>query len=216
MRDIIESLTDRDAYFALGASNTTLGATDHETETWALDATRMSVARTATDEDRKRILGWVREGERSAAQNRKAPSLRPFLVRHQSETMRTLVEARNPADAAELHAGLTLEAGVPRGDCYEVRMADGTTTYVNELPALPAKEVADNALLCRDEDCVNCGVPAERLECVDRGAVGIVTNCGCKSQPRPIAGAVRGSGEPVCGACEDARNRELASRREEG
>jgi len=58
--DIIESLTDRAAYVALGASNTTPGATDDETMTWALDATRARVADTATDEDRARILGWVR------------------------------------------------------------------------------------------------------------------------------------------------------------
>jgi len=59
----IESLTDRAAYIALGASNTTPGATDDETVTWALEATRASVADTATDEDRARILAWVREGE---------------------------------------------------------------------------------------------------------------------------------------------------------
>jgi hypothetical protein len=63
MTIIIESLTDRAAYIALGASNTTPGATDDETVTWALEATRARIADTATDEDRARILAWVREGE---------------------------------------------------------------------------------------------------------------------------------------------------------
>jgi hypothetical protein len=63
MTTIIESLTDRAAYIALGASNTTPGATDDETVTWALEATRARIADTATDEDRARILAWVREGE---------------------------------------------------------------------------------------------------------------------------------------------------------
>ena len=63
MTTIIESLTDRAAYIALGASNATPGAADDETVTWALDATRASVADTATDDDRAQILAWVREGE---------------------------------------------------------------------------------------------------------------------------------------------------------
>ena len=60
---IIESLTDRAAYVSLGASNATPGATDDETVTWALDATRARVADTATDADLAQILAWVREGE---------------------------------------------------------------------------------------------------------------------------------------------------------
>jgi hypothetical protein len=52
MTTIIESLTDRAAYIALGASNATPGATDDETVTWALEATRASIADTATDDDR--------------------------------------------------------------------------------------------------------------------------------------------------------------------
>lgn len=60
---IIESLDDRAAYIALGYHNTTPGADDARTVEWAMEATRLRVANTATDEDRARILGWVREGE---------------------------------------------------------------------------------------------------------------------------------------------------------
>lgn len=60
---IIESLDDRAAYIALGYHNTTPGADDARTVEWAMEATRVRVANTATDEDRARILGWVREGE---------------------------------------------------------------------------------------------------------------------------------------------------------
>lgn len=60
---IIESLSDRAAYIALGYHNTTPGADDARTVEWAMEATRLRVANTATDEDRARILGWVREGE---------------------------------------------------------------------------------------------------------------------------------------------------------
>lgn len=60
---IIESLDDRDGYVALGYHNTTPGADDARTVEWAMEATRLRVANAATDEDRARILGWVREGE---------------------------------------------------------------------------------------------------------------------------------------------------------
>ena len=60
---IIESLDDRAAYVALGYHNSTPGADDEDTIIWAMEATRARVADTATDEDRARILGWVREGE---------------------------------------------------------------------------------------------------------------------------------------------------------
>ena len=60
---IIESLDDRAAYVALGYHNTTPDAPDEDTILWAMEATRLRVANTATDEDRARILGWVREGE---------------------------------------------------------------------------------------------------------------------------------------------------------
>ena len=60
---IIESLDDRSEYVALGYHNSTPGADDEDTIIWAMEATRACVADTATDEDRARILGWVREGE---------------------------------------------------------------------------------------------------------------------------------------------------------
>ena len=60
---IIESLDDRAAYVALGYHNTTPDAPDEDTILWAMEATRLRVANPATDEDRARILGWVREGE---------------------------------------------------------------------------------------------------------------------------------------------------------
>lgn len=62
--------------------------------------------------------------------NTQAPALRPYLVRHQSETAETRVDAKNPADAAELHGGIAQNAGVCWGAHFEVRMYDGTTTYV--------------------------------------------------------------------------------------
>lgn len=61
----IRSLRDREAYVALGQSNADPDSTDGETLTLALEATVAAVADTATDEDRARILAWVREGERS-------------------------------------------------------------------------------------------------------------------------------------------------------
>jgi hypothetical protein len=60
-------------------------------------------------------------------------------------------------------------------------------------------------LICRDTDCTHCGETARRLVCADCGAEAIVTNCGHKSQPRPIAGSAW-NGQPVCGPCEDARD----------
>lgn len=62
-------------------------------------------------------------------------------------------------------------------------------------------------LICHDTDCTLCGARAEHRTCADCGATGIVTDCGHKAQPRPIAGSER-NGEPVCGECEDARRRE--------
>lgn len=65
--DIIESITDRSAYIALGRSNTTPGADDDETIVWALSATRTRVADAATEEQQMQILAWVREGETDRA-----------------------------------------------------------------------------------------------------------------------------------------------------
>ena len=67
---IIESLDDRSEYVALGYHNSTPGADDEDTIIWAMEATRARVADTATDEDRARILGWVRRGEAMRRQAR--------------------------------------------------------------------------------------------------------------------------------------------------
>lgn len=67
---IIESLDDRSEYVALGYHNCTPGADDEDTIIWAMEATRARVADTATDEDRARILGWVRWGEAMRRQAR--------------------------------------------------------------------------------------------------------------------------------------------------
>ncbi len=67
---IIESLDDRAAYVALGYHNGTPGADDARTVEWAMEATRLRVASAATDEDRARILGWVRRGEAMRRQAR--------------------------------------------------------------------------------------------------------------------------------------------------
>ena len=69
---IIESLDDRSAYVALGYHSTTPDAPDEDTIIWAMEATRARVADTATDEDRARILGWVRRGEAMRRQARPA------------------------------------------------------------------------------------------------------------------------------------------------
>ena len=69
---IIESLDDRAAYVALGYHNSTPGADDARTVEWAMEATLARVADTATDEDRARILGWVRRGEAMRRQARPA------------------------------------------------------------------------------------------------------------------------------------------------
>jgi hypothetical protein len=63
----------------------------------------------------------------------------------------------------------------------------------------PATEVTDG-LICRDEACGRCEAPARHLTCADCGAEGIVTDCGHKAQPRPIAAAAD-NGDPVCDAC---------------
>ena len=67
---IIESLDDRDGYVALGYHSTTPDAPDEDTILWAMEATRLRVANAATDEDRARILGWVRRGEAMRRQAR--------------------------------------------------------------------------------------------------------------------------------------------------
>ncbi len=67
---IIESLGDRDGYVALGYHSTTPDAPDEDTILWAMEATRLRVANAATDEDRARILGWVRWGEAMRRQAR--------------------------------------------------------------------------------------------------------------------------------------------------
>ena len=67
---IIESLDDSRAYIALGYHNTTPGADDARTVEWALEATRASVADTATEADLSRVLGWVRWGEAMRRQAR--------------------------------------------------------------------------------------------------------------------------------------------------
>lgn len=59
----ITSLSDRDAYAALGSSRRGPRGDDAETTTWALEATVAAVADEATLSDRARILAWVREGE---------------------------------------------------------------------------------------------------------------------------------------------------------
>jgi hypothetical protein len=69
---IIESLDDRDGYVALGYHSTTPDAPDEDTILWAMEATRLRVANAATDEDRARILGWVRWGEAMRRQARPA------------------------------------------------------------------------------------------------------------------------------------------------
>ena len=69
---IIESLDDRSEYVALGYHNSTPGAPDEDTIIWAMEATLLRVANAATDEDRARILGWVRRGEAMRRQARPA------------------------------------------------------------------------------------------------------------------------------------------------
>lgn len=70
--NIIESLSDRAAYIALGYHSTTPAALDEDTVVWAMEATRARVADTATDEDRAHILRWVRRGESMRRQARSA------------------------------------------------------------------------------------------------------------------------------------------------
>jgi hypothetical protein len=65
-------------------------------------------------------------------------------------------------------------------------------------------------MICHDTDCADCGARAVPLACADCGATGIVTDCGHRAQPRPIAGSAHG-GDPVCEGCEDARRHTLAA-----
>ncbi len=62
----ITSLSDRDAYVALGRSRRGQRGDDAETTTWALEATVAAVADDAGVDDCARILAWVREGEYDA------------------------------------------------------------------------------------------------------------------------------------------------------
>ena len=81
-----------------------------------------------------------------------SPALRPYLVRHESEAAEARVDGRNPADAAELHGdalsqsaglhALAQTAGRWNGTHFEVRMFDGTTTYVRPADAPATTEVA--------------------------------------------------------------------------
>lgn len=59
----IRSLHDREAFVFLGRRNPVVLEDDGGTVEWALDAVLDEVAEAATDEDRARILAWVREGE---------------------------------------------------------------------------------------------------------------------------------------------------------
>ena len=63
--EAIRSIHDREAYVALGRSNTTPGGTDFDTLAWALSATVARVADAATEQELAQVLAWVREGEAS-------------------------------------------------------------------------------------------------------------------------------------------------------
>lgn len=63
----IADLTDVFRFLALGWGNATPGASDEETLAWAMEATLAHIATTATEADRARILGWVRDGENARA-----------------------------------------------------------------------------------------------------------------------------------------------------
>ena len=58
--------------------------------------------------------------------------MRNYYVRHQSENRETIISAKNHADAAELHGGIAVDAGINCGNHREVRMYDGTITFVRE------------------------------------------------------------------------------------
>lgn len=63
----IDDLNDVFRYLSLGWGNTTPGAPDEDAIIWAMDATLARVASLATEADRARILGWVRDGESARA-----------------------------------------------------------------------------------------------------------------------------------------------------
>lgn len=67
-------------------------------------------------------------------------------------------------------------------------------------------------LICDDNDCERCGARAARISCDDCGASGVVTDCGHREQPRPIA-ASQFDGRAVCEGCEDARRLAAEMRR---
>ena len=53
-----------------------------------------------------------------------------------------------------------------------------------------------------DQDCTHCGVTAQERTCEDCGVTAMITDCGCQSQPRPIA---PDGHHTYCDACYDAR-----------
>jgi hypothetical protein len=61
-------------------------------------------------------------------------------------------------------------------------------------------------MICDDVDCAapGCDTAAKLRRCVGCGSTGMVTDCGHRSQPRPIAADER-TGESVCDACAELR-----------